>query len=172
MGMSFGVLCMPRRWSTRAKAGLLVVFAMLGNAPDVANKLTPYGWYNIVHSVFLNVGAILLLAAMLCVWWWQKGKPRGVWPIFWCGGGAWLSHLLLDTFYNHGKGIQIFWPASDAALALPIPWFKTWQQPLDVYLIPNILTSLRELWVYGVLLLLCVLARHLWFRRSKTEMDQ
>jgi hypothetical protein len=39
------------------------------------------------------------------------------------GASAWLSHLLLDSFYNHGKGISIFWPFSKARLALPIPWF-------------------------------------------------
>ena len=38
---------------------------------------------------------------------------------------AWLSHLLLDSFYNHGSGIPIFWPVSDASLSLPIPRFST-----------------------------------------------
>jgi hypothetical protein len=29
----------------------------------------------------------------------------------------------LDSLYNHGHGVAIFWPLSDVRLALPIPWF-------------------------------------------------
>jgi hypothetical protein len=27
--------------------------------------------------------------------------------------------------YIHGKGIAVFWPFSEARLALPLPWFAT-----------------------------------------------
>ena len=46
---------------------------------------------------------------------------------------AWFSHLLLDTFYNHGKGIGLFWPFSTWRLALPIPWFETLHKPLPYF---------------------------------------
>jgi membrane-bound metal-dependent hydrolase YbcI (DUF457 family) len=56
---------------------------------------------------------------------------------------AWLSHFVLDSFYNHGLGIAIYWPISDAVLNLPIPWFNT----LD----PSIsLLSKFNLSVFGV----------------------
>ena len=34
---------------------------------------------------------------------------------------AWLSHMVLDAMYNHGLGIGVFWPFSDAHLVLPLP---------------------------------------------------
>ena len=40
---------------------------------------------------------------------------------------AWSSHFLLDAFYNHGRGVGIFWPFSSSKLALPVPWFSTLQ---------------------------------------------
>ena len=41
------------------------------------------------------------------------------------GSAAWLSHLLLDSFYNHGRGIAIYWPFSDGRLNFSMPWFNT-----------------------------------------------
>ena len=41
------------------------------------------------------------------------------------GAGAWLSHLLLDSFYNHDHGVAIYWPFSDGRFNLAIPWFNT-----------------------------------------------
>jgi membrane-bound metal-dependent hydrolase YbcI (DUF457 family) len=43
---------------------------------------------------------------------------------------TWLSHLLLDSFYNHGYGVAIFWPFSTARLALPMPWFSVVTEPM------------------------------------------
>jgi len=42
-----------------------------------------------------------------------------------CGIAAWLSHLLLDSFYNHGRGIAIYWPLSEGRFELSMPWFST-----------------------------------------------
>jgi len=77
------------------------------------------------------------------------------------GGLAWLSHMLLDSFYNHGQGVAIFWPLSDARLALPIPWFSV------VYGVPPSLTPEMarafaiELICYAPLVLAAIVARRL-----------
>ena len=74
------------------------------------------------------------------------------------GSFAWLSHLLLDSFYNHGKGIAIYWPFSNARLALPIPWFDvgagSLAHLLQVFLI--------EFISYIPFLLLALLIRQSW----------
>jgi membrane-bound metal-dependent hydrolase YbcI (DUF457 family) len=59
--------------------------------------------------------------------WVLRGVRAGIggWTIAIGGAAAWLSHLLLDSFYNHGKGIAIFWPFSAARLTLPVRWFST-----------------------------------------------
>jgi hypothetical protein len=63
----------------------------------------------------------------------------------------------LDSIYSHGHGIGIFWPFSDAHLAMPIPWFDTLTWPpktahnLDVFR--------TELIFYGTVLAMCVIAR-------------
>jgi membrane-bound metal-dependent hydrolase YbcI (DUF457 family) len=73
---------------------------------------------------------------------------------------ALLSHYLLDSFYNHGRGIALFWPISDGRLALPIPWFSTLGSltpALDWHLIR---TCGIELVCYGSLLGIAVWVRH------------
>jgi hypothetical protein len=72
--------------------------------------------------------------------------------------------MLLDALYNHGRGIGIFWPLSDAHLILPVPWFETltWPPKSD----HNLRVFLIELGVYGALLLACLFIRSR--RKSRT----
>jgi hypothetical protein len=68
----------------------------------------------------------------------------------------------LDSLYNHGRGIAIFWPFSDAHLAMPVPWFETISLP------PFTESNLRvfgiEALVYGIILVSCILIRRYWLR--------
>ena len=78
------------------------------------------------------------------------------------GAAACLSHLLLDTFYNHGNGLAMFWPASEATLAFPIPWFETIKSPLAS--VQNLKTFAIEFACYAPLLLLATV----YLRRRST----
>jgi membrane-bound metal-dependent hydrolase YbcI (DUF457 family) len=83
----------------------------------------------------------------------------GGWKVLLGGSLAWVSHLLLDTFYNHGKGLAMFWPFSDARLALPISWFsvvKNLPRPITWELIRILLI---ELAFYGTLLLVVIILK-------------
>jgi len=71
--------------------------------------------------------------------------------------------MVLDGLYNHGQGIGIFWPISDAHLVLPVPWFETLTWP--PFTEHNRRVFLIELAVYGAVLGFCV-----WIRsRSKSR---
>ncbi|MEQ8837161.1 MAG: hypothetical protein RID07_10200, partial [Lacipirellulaceae bacterium] len=71
---------------------------------------------------------------------------------------AWGSHLLLDMFYNHGKGLAMFWPYSDARLALTIPWFSHLDLS-DLWSWHNIRVALVESLFYGSVLTLALFIR-------------
>lgn len=139
-GIAIGLIVMPREFSWRAKASTLVSFVLLANLPDFAFPGWGHDRYDISHSIFvtgvLAMALVLLLRAF-------GATRRVVTPGLLAGGvAAWYSHLLLDTFYNHGKGLAMFWPLSDARLALPIPWFTT----MD----PHHLLSIRNATVFGI----------------------
>ncbi len=70
---------------------------------------------------------------------------------------TWLAHMPLDSLYNHGQGIAIFWPFSNAHLAMPVPWFETisWPPRTD----HNLRVFAIEAMVYGVILVMCMLLR-------------
>ncbi len=119
-----GVLCLPQDTSTKRTATHLVVFVLLANIPDFPLKNWSHENYQVSHSLFVNL--LFIVIAMIGVTTLRDVRTRiGGWPMIVGGAIAWLSHLLLDSFYNHGHGIAIFWPFSDARLALPIPWFST-----------------------------------------------
>ena len=119
-GLSIGVLCMPRRWSWAGKGVLLAAFAVLANVPDIPT----HDHYRIRHSVFANgAGLLVLMLPLLLRADWRRRV--GGWPVLIAAAAAVMSHLLLDSFYNHGRGIGILWPMSGAPLVLPMPWFST-----------------------------------------------
>ena len=72
---------------------------------------------------------------------------------------TWLTHMVLDALYNHGQGIGIFWPFSDAHLVLPLPWFETLSWPPVTE--HNRRVFLIEITVYGTLLAVCLVARRI-----------
>lgn len=157
-GATIGVISMPEGKTFRWKLVYFVAFGWLALAPDWRIKHWGHYRYNISHSIFTNALAILVLVVILYSW---KGMiPRiGGWGVVIGGIIAWLSHLLLDTFYNHGRGIAMFWPFSRARVALPIPWFSVVSHipPPMTWEIWRIL--LIELFCYGVLLLGAIVLR-------------
>jgi membrane-bound metal-dependent hydrolase YbcI (DUF457 family) len=129
-GAAIGVLCLPPHLSKRAAGGYLVACALLANVPDFGFRNWGHDRYDISHSVFVNLLIILVLAAAL--WLLPAVRARIGGTVFLGGAASWLSHLLLDSFYNHGMGIAIFWPFSSARLALPIPWLSVLNSPLPI----------------------------------------
>ncbi len=103
-GIAIGVACLPNKKSTPARLLHLVVFGLLANIPDFPLKNWGHDLYYFSHSLFVNLLLILLVLSALVF---LKGFRRkvGGWVIIIGGTLAWLSHLLLDTFYNHGKGL-------------------------------------------------------------------
>jgi len=169
-GASIGVLVVPRDWRARAKAGLLAGFALVATLPDWQLPpgmpglqylpLPPWGHnlYRVSHSLFVNL-AIAAAGVVLLGSWPPVRKALGGWPVLLGAAAALLSHLLLDTFYNHGRGLAMFWPLSDARLALPMPWFSTLEDippPLDWHTVRVVLV---EAAFYLPLFIVCVAVR-------------
>jgi membrane-bound metal-dependent hydrolase YbcI (DUF457 family) len=117
-GLAFGVLSLPSSVSKTRRVIQLGVFAVLANIPDIPLPYWGHARYAISHSIFVNLVLCLIVLASLI------GYRPGDWRMRGLGITAWFSHLLLDTFYNHGHGVGILWPFSTATLALPIPWFS------------------------------------------------
>ena len=128
MGTAIGVLCLPEGRSSRWKAIYFAFFALLPNIPDLPFPHWGHDRYDVSHSLFVNL--FLSISAVILLSW--ARDMRGSFGVKVLAGGtvAWLSHLLLDSFYGDGPGVAIFWPFSDAYLHLPIPWFAVvWTAP-------------------------------------------
>jgi membrane-bound metal-dependent hydrolase YbcI (DUF457 family) len=128
LGAAVGTLCLPRESSWQRTLGHTAAFMLLANLPDLPLPFWGHQRYEISHSLFVN---LLLILAGLVVLGARPARRRqlGGWVVLAAGAGAWLSHLLLDSFYNHGRGVAMFWPFSEARLALPISWFSVVRHP-------------------------------------------
>jgi hypothetical protein len=159
VGASLGIVSLPEFQSRRARAAFLAGFVVLASMPDLPVPYWGHGpYYHVSHSLFAN--GLLVVAIAACLRLWPRTRTTlGSPAVLAAGATAWLSHLLLDSFYNHGLGVKIFWPFSDAALVLPLPWFAA----LNGY--PSWLSSrnfhicLIELVCYSPLFLLAILWR-------------
>jgi membrane-bound metal-dependent hydrolase YbcI (DUF457 family) len=164
-GASIAVLTMPSGWSARTKCLLVGSFAVLANLPDLRLPSWGHERYDISHSVFVNAGLIVVACLILLSF--RRVRERPATGRVLLGGGlAWLSHLLLDSFYGHGKGIAIFWPFSRARLNLPVPWFETVRVPLPHVDAHTVRVWAIELAVYGTILALAVTGRRLYAKHS------
>jgi len=157
-GIAIGVACMPNRKPAHSRLVHLVVFGLLATIPDFPLKNWGHHLYYFSHSLFVNL--LLILVVSLAFVFLKDVRARiGGWVVVIGGALAWLSHLLLDTFYNHGQGLSMFWPFSDRRLALPIPWFsvvKDASLPLTPETVHILLT---ELAFYGSVLLVVMLMK-------------
>lgn len=160
-GIAIGATCLPEGKSAKWKTIHLVVFALLANVPDFRFQYWGHHRYFISHSLFVNLSLILfILAAFISI------KPLtakvGGWQVVLGGVFAWLSHLLLDTFYNHGQGLPMFWPFSDASLALPIPLFSVVKTPPPPLTTETLQIYTIEFFFYGAVLLLVLGLKRRW----------
>ena len=105
-GLTIGCVVLPTRFSARSKMLTLAVFALLANVPDFRLPGWGHDRYDISHSVFVTAVGVVVLGMFAGV----ATRGRGILsPALLVGGGlAWYSHLLLDSFYSHGKGIAAY----------------------------------------------------------------
>ena len=158
-GLSIAVLTLPRGRSLLwyVVAGHLFVF--FANIPDLPFPGWGHDAYQISHSIFLAALLVSFVGLLRLI---PEVSTRVSATMFLAFSAAWLTHMPLDSIYSHGHGIGIFWPFSEAHLAMPIPWFDTLTWP------PKTAHNLRifqiETVVYGLILVGCIL-----FRRSRSE---
>jgi len=134
------------------------VFAMLADIPDFPLPGWGHYEYRVSHSIFVNGGLIAIVLLGLAAA--RMGKGLRISKRVVAGGVvAWLSHFLLDSMYNHGHGIAIYWPLAPGSLVLPVPWFSTLEHsppPLNAH---TLCVFAIELVCYSLLLGVVLLAR-------------
>jgi hypothetical protein len=141
VGLAFAAIALPVFHDYKWRLGLPILFVALANLPDWPIPNWGHGRYDISHSIFVNLALITLVLLL-----WRVVPRLNSSFSLRCvllGAAAWLSHLVLDSFYNHGRGVAIYWPFSDGRLNLSMPWFSTVdlsqsalsQQNLSVYTI-------------------------------------
>lgn len=157
-GVSIAVLALPRGRSLLwyLVAGHLFVFA--ANIPDFPFSGWGHDAYQVSHSIFLAALLASLIGLLRLI---PEISARVSTAMFLAFSAAWLTHMPLDSIYSHGHGIGIFWPFSDAHLAMPIPWFDTLTWPPKTA--HNLHVFRTELVFYGLVLAGCI-----WFRRSRS----
>ncbi len=165
-GLSIGLFALPKKKSRLFITIYAVAFIILANFPDIEIKNWGHNRYDISHSIFVNLLLILILFLSL------KFSKNGLntierKKIFFAGTLAWLSHLLLDSFYNHGKGIAIYWPFSDGRLNFSIPWFSTLQPPP-----PPLTSQAIEVYTIELLFYLPIFLFCLYLRRELVLSDK
>ena len=168
-GLAIGISAVPSVFSTKKKILHVLCFIGLANIPDFPIPSWGHDLYWFSHSFFVNFVLFLIIGILIrnIV---QKIYPAvPVWRIFLFGWIAWFSHLLLDSFYNHGLGVMIWWPFSEQSLCLPIPWFSV----LNASILPITKESLRiwsiEFISYSPFVLIAVILKRM---KSKRETSQ
>ena len=165
-GLSLAALMVPRSWVGKEKVAAFAAFPLVAHAPDLPLPFWGHYDYRVSHSLFVNLALVAIVVGVLI------GSPayrsRAAWRWVLAGGAAaWLSHLLLDSFYSHGHGIRIFWPVSDAALDLAIPWFHVVQRGSSADLATLRILAIEAMY-YGAILGACLI----WRRHSKLPADR
>jgi membrane-bound metal-dependent hydrolase YbcI (DUF457 family) len=169
-GAAVGVAALPKQASRLRTVIQPAIFIFLANIPDLAIGDWGHGLYYYSHSIFSNLVFIILLLLILTIS--RKVATRlGGWPVLLGGSLAWLSHLLLDAFYNNEKGYGMFWPISEAHIALPIPWFSVMYGGLIPVTPEKIHILLTELICYLPLLLLAILVRRIGKRIANRQVE-
>jgi membrane-bound metal-dependent hydrolase YbcI (DUF457 family) len=157
VGLTFATIAAQPNQSYRTRIGIAAAFIALASLPDWPLPNWGHDRYDISHSIFVNLGLVALTVGF-----WKANlrfRSRVSSRTFFFGIAAWLSHLLLDSFYNHGRGVAIFWPLSDGRLKFPIPWFSTLDLSQPIWGLHNMSVFAIELLAYSPLLVVALIAR-------------
>lgn len=166
-GATIAVLAVPAGTTRRRLLAVVGVFAFLANFPDLPVPGWGHDRYDISHSIFV-IGALLTLAVTLAFLSegftaWSGGRR-----IIIAGSLACLSHLLLDTFYNHGLGLRMFWPVSNRGFSLAIACFDVLQTSLPKITMHSLRVFAIELACYGPIFVAAVVFRRRTFGRLES----
>jgi len=158
-GLSIAVLTLPRGKSLGWYLLVGQFYLFFTNLPDFPIPGWGHSNYQVSHSLFVTLLLVSLLCLLLL---WPTVREQVRARIFLAWSITWLSHMPLDSLYNHGRGIAIFWPFSDAHLAMPVSWFQTISLP------PFTESNLRvfgiEALVYGIVFIVCITIRRFWLK--------
>jgi len=157
-GAAVGVAVLPKRAGWVHKILHQVVFMLLANLPDLPLVNWGHDKYFYSHSVFVNI-LFIIIGILFLTYSKNVCTKIGGWPTLAGGAIAWLSHLLLDSFYNHGKGVMIYWPLSTGRLILPIPWLAPVATVLPPYSPKTIQVFMIEFLTFAPFLLIAILIR-------------
>ncbi|MEM7699975.1 MAG: metal-dependent hydrolase [Verrucomicrobiota bacterium] len=119
-GAAIALAVLPSGATRQRLAATVGAFVLLANLPDFPIPGWGHDRYHVSHSLFV-VSPILIFVAVICFTYPKLRKICGEPRIIIAGAIAGLSHLLLDTFYNHGKGLAMFWPLSNSRLIEKVP---------------------------------------------------
>jgi hypothetical protein len=89
------------------------------------------------------------------------------WRVTVGGMAAWYSYILLDSMYNHGYGIRIYWPFGTGSLVLTVPWFSTVQHSQSLLNMHNLQVFAIEFACYMPLLAVVMTLRRMLFLKSR-----
>lgn len=163
-GLALAVLGAPLDMSLRRKAMFAAAFIVLPNLPDAPLPGWGHADYAVSHSLLVNAAMAVVVVRVIAAFpraWKEIGSLRGAL----CGALAWQSHFLLDSFYNHGKGVAIYWPVSRARLNFSLPWFCTLPGWALDWTTARIV--LIEALFYGIVLAVAIGARSIEVRRAR-----
>ena len=166
LGASVALVVLPRDATPKRKFLTVLAFALIANIPDY--KLPSWGHerYDISHSIYSNMAIWIPLFLVLVIW--KRARiALGGFRILLAAPIAWMSHMILDSTYNHANGIAIFWPFNDRRLAMPIPWFEVLRYPLSWGQAPKVFGI--EALVYGMVLLSVLVLRRITYACLKTS---
>lgn len=163
-GLTVAVLFAPKLSGFGDKLRRYALFLFCALIPDIE----VHGWghhrYHVSHSIIvIGVLLALILALAASV---QAVRKKGVpWRIFLGCSTAWMSHIFLDSLYNHGKGIKVMWPLSEWRLNFALPWFST-LPPYPVSLV-HVKICLIELAFYAPILTAAIVIRRMIQKRGE-----
>ncbi|MDA3924446.1 MAG: metal-dependent hydrolase [Kiritimatiellae bacterium] len=165
IGLSLAVVALKPATHWRMFLLGAFVFGVLANFPDLPILYWGHDRYEISHSFFVNSALITLV--WICWRFLKKFRSSVLFRSLLLASIAWLSHLVLDSFYNHGQGIAIGWPFFDFRLNFPIPIFQTLDLRFPIWHYRNLSVMAIELAAYLPILLVAVGFRMLRLRRNK-----
>ncbi len=162
VGATLAVLFSPADLYERKKAIIIGAYLFAAYIPDLPLPGWGHWQYHISHSVFVNL--LLILPTVMILSYLKYAKNIGSYAVIMGLPIVWLSHFVLDSIYNHGQGIGIYWPFSAHKLALPVSWFSTLQITPSVFSFHNLKVFFIELLVCFPIFIVAFFARKLYLK--------
>ena len=157
VGASVGWLCMPALDKAGKRFLFLAGIIAVASLPDWPIPGWGHDRLEISHSVIVNGGVMLGLVLGV------RGLAGPTYKRYRLATGGvlavWGSHFLMDTLYADSSMV-LFWPLSDAAVSLPVPWLKTMP-----HVPPPFDHRILEILLFEALTFAPLLVLAIWIRR-------